>query len=352
VIIVYTSSAAIIELREQICQGIRVVSGLFLCHILVTMRTITTNDFLHPLADRSVVTIGNFDGVHRGHREIFRQVTARAKELSATSVVVTFSPHPLRVLRPDDRRFCLITTDDQKRELIGESDIDLLLVIPFTKEFSALSADMFVRQILHACLGVRFLVIGHDYAFGKGREGNERFLVQMGQELGFEVQSLDPVGDDGVLFSSSTVRRLVTEGKVAEALQILGRCHCISGQVVHGREIGRSLGFPTANIVTHNELISGDGVYAVWVSVLGELVMGACSVGVNPTFGGGEHTIEVFLFDFSNDLYGKDVVIHFVDKLRDVTRFSDKTALMSQIATDVATARRILASGLPVEYRQ
>lgn len=351
-IIVYTDEVAIIEPWGLICQGIRVVSRLFLCHIQETMRTITTNDFSHPLSGRSVVTIGNFDGVHRGHREIFRQVSSRARELSATSVVITFSPHPLRVLRPDDRRFCLITTDEQKRELIGESDIDLLLVIPFTKEFSQLAADMFVRQVLHACLGVCFLVIGHDYAFGRGREGNERFLVQMGQELGFEVQSLDPVGDNGVLFSSSTVRRLVATGAVAEALQILGRCHCISGQVVHGREIGRSLGFPTANIVTLNELIPGDGVYAVWVSVVGELVMGACSVGVNPTFCGGKHTIEVFLLDFSNDLYGKDVVIHFVDKLRDITRFSDKTALMSQIATDVATARRILASALPVEYRK
>lgn len=350
--IVYTSQISIIEPWGRICQGIRVVSGLFLCHILVTMRTITTNDFSHPLADRSVVTIGNFDGVHRGHREIFRQVTTRARELSAVSVVVTFSPHPLRVLRPDDRRFCLITTDEQKRELIGESDIDLLLVIPFTKEFSDLSADAFVRQILHACLGLCYLVIGHDYAFGRGREGDEQFLMQMGQELGFAVQSLDPVGDAGVLFSSSAVRRLVASGAVAEALQILGRCHCVSGRVVHGREIGRSLGFPTANICTQNELIPGDGVYAVWVSVFDQLVMGACSVGVNPTFGGGQHTIEVFLFDFCNDLYGQDVVIHFVDKLRDITRFSDKTALMSQIATDVATARRILASGLPVGFQQ
>jgi len=311
-----------------------------------------TNDFSNPLADRSVVTIGNFDGVHRGHREIFRQVTNRAKELSALSVVVTFTPHPLRVLRPDDRRFCLITTDDQKRELIAESDIDLLLVIPFSQEFSELSADFFVQRVLHTCLGVRFLVIGHDYAFGRGREGNESFLVKMGRELNFEVQTLDPVGDDGILFSSTVVRQLVTDGAVEGALQILGRCHRVSGQVVHGREIGRSLGFPTANIVTHNELIPGDGVYAVWVSVLGELFMGACSVGVNPTFGGGQHTIEVFLFDFSADLYGHDVVIHFVDKLRDIIKFSDKAALMSQIMSDVATARTILASGLPAEYRQ
>jgi len=313
------------------------------------MYTITTDDFSRPLAERSVVTIGNFDGVHRGHREIFRQVASRARERSATSVVVTFSPHPLRVLRPDDRRFCLITTDEQKRELIAESDIDLLLVIPFTLQFSALSAEEFVRRVLCASLGVCFLVIGHDYAFGRGREGNEAFLVRMGEKLGFGVSTLDPVGDGGVLFSSSAVRRLVATGAVSQALQILGRCHRISGQVIHGREIGRSLGFPTANIAPQNELIPADGVYAVWVSVRGELLMGACSIGINPTFEGGLHTIEVFLFDFSGDLYGQKVVLHFVDRLREVICFPDVTALMAQIAADVAKARHILSTGLPME---
>lgn len=313
------------------------------------MRTVTTDDFSRPLADRSVVTIGNFDGVHRGHQEIFRQVTVRAAELSATAVAVTFDPHPLRVLRPDDRRFSLITTGEQKRELIAESDIDLLLVIPFTPAFAAVSADRFVREVLCACLGVQHLVIGHDYAFGKGRQGNESFLVRLGHELGFQVSTLDPVGEGGLLFSSSAVRQLVACGAVADALQILGRCHRICGQVIHGREIGRSLGFPTANIVTRNELIPGDGVYAVWVSVMGELFMGACSVGINPTFGGGAHTVEVFLFDFDGDLYGKELVIHFVDKLRDIALFPDAAALISRIAEDVAVARQILAAGLPAE---
>ncbi len=313
------------------------------------MRTVTTDDFSRPLADRSVVTIGNFDGVHRGHQEIFRQVTVRAAELSATAVAVTFDPHPLRVLRPDDRRFSLITTGEQKRELIAESDIDLLLVIPFTPAFAAVSADRFVREVLCACLGVQHLVIGHDYAFGKGRQGNESFLVRLGHELGFQVSALDPVGEGGLLFSSSAVRQLVACGAVADALQILGRCHRICGQVIHGREIGRSLGFPTANIVTRNELIPGDGVYAVWVSVMGELFMGACSVGINPTFGGGAHTVEVFLFDFDGDLYGKELVIHFVDKLRDIALFPDAAALISRIAEDVAVARQILAAGLPAE---
>lgn len=306
-----------------------------------------TDDFSSQLIERSVVTIGNFDGVHRGHREIFRQVAAKAAELSIPSIVVTFDPHPLKLLRTDEQRPRLITTSEQKRQLIAETDIDLLLVIPFTLEFAAVSAEQFVRRVLHAFLGVQYLIVGHDYSFGRGREGDDQLLTRMGQELGFEVKSLEPVGDGGLLFSSSAVRRLVASGAVVDALQILGRCHRITGQVIHGREIGRLLGFPTANIVTDNELIPGDGVYAVWVAVSDELFMGACSVGVNPTFGGGQRTVEVFLFDFEGDLYGKELVIHFVDKLRDVLHFPDATALIAQISQDVAVARGILAAGLP-----
>lgn len=313
------------------------------------MRTIKTDDFSRSLAKQSVVTIGNFDGVHRGHREIFRQVSAKSAELSMPSVVVTFDPHPLKILRSDEQRPRLITTSEQKRQLIAESDIDLLLVIPFTPDFASVTAEQFVNRVLHVCLGVAYLVIGHDYTFGKDREGNEQFLIQMGKNLGFEVTSLDPVSDGNLLFSSSAVRHLVSRGAVFDALQILGRCHRISGQVVHGREIGRLIGFPTANIITDNELIPGDGVYAVWVSVSDELFMGACSVGINPTFGGDTHTIEVFLFDFKGDLYGKEIVIHFVDKLRDVLCFSDATALMAQISKDVSSARNVLAAGLPME---
>lgn len=313
------------------------------------MRTIITDDFSKQLVERSVVTIGNFDGVHRGHRELFKQVTDRASRLSAASVVITFNPHPLRVLSPDNRRFSLITTFEQKRELIAESDIDLLFVIPFTAVFAAMSAELFARLVLHDTLGACSLMIGHDYAFGKDREGNEASLRSFGKELGFDVFTLDPVGDGELLFSSSSVRKLVSAGAVTDALQILGRCHRISGQVIHGREIGRSLGFPTANIATQNELIPGDGVYAVWISVLGELFMGACSVGINPTFEGGTHTIEVFLFDFNGDLYGQELVIHFVKKLRNVIRFPDATALMAQIADDVTLARSVLTETLPVE---
>lgn len=313
------------------------------------MRIVTRNTFSERLCDRSVVTIGNFDGVHRGHQSIFQQVAESAAKLNADSVVVTFSPHPLRVLRPDDRRFCLISTDEQKQKLIAESDIDLLLVIPFTLEFAALSAEQFVQQVLHTCLGTERLIIGHDYVFGRGREGNEQFLRTKGMELGFAVQAIEPVGDGSRLFSSTAVRKLVAGGDVRDAAQILGRCHCVHGQVVHGREIGRALGFPTANIVTHNELIPGDGVYAVWVSVRDELYMGACSIGVNPTFSGGSRTIEVFLFDFTGDLYGEAVDVQYVERLRSIIKFNDSDALKQQIATDIRLARRVLEAHLPVE---
>ncbi len=315
------------------------------------MRTVTTDDFSSPIARRSVVTIGNFDGVHRGHQEIFRQVIKMAKEQSALSVVITFNPHPLRVLRPDDRRFRLITTQDQKQALISESGIELLLVIPFSNKFASITAEQFVHTVLHGYLGACFVVIGHDYAFGRNREGNELFLTRMGQKLGFGVFSLEPVGDADLLFSSSTVRRLVSSGDMSRATHILGRCHSIVGSVIHGREIGRSLGFPTANIDVKNELIPCDGVYAVWVSVNDELLMGACSIGVNPTFDGGGHTVEVFLFDFEADLYGQNLVIHFVNRLRDVVNFPDVDALISQISTDVARARLILSAGLPMEQK-
>lgn len=311
------------------------------------MRTIRTLDFSQAFAERSVVTIGNFDGVHRGHREIFRRVCSRAAATDATSVVITFDPHPLFVLAPE-RAPLQITTFRQKQDLIAESGIDLLLVIPFNEPFSQMPAETFVRELLVDCLGLRSLVIGHDYAFGRNREGNEQLLARLGNLLGFDLEALDPVGDGSLVFSSSEVRRLVREGDVAAAITLLGRCHRISGTVVHGREIGRSLGFPTANISTDNRLIPSDGVYAVWVEAHGELHMGACSIGVNPTFEGGAGTIEVFLFDFSGDLYDQELTIHFGGRLRDVVRFSGAAALMEQISRDVAAARTMLSAGLPI----
>lgn len=310
------------------------------------MRTLFTQDFSQPILARSVLTIGNFDGVHRGHREIFRTLQQRAAASGAASAVITFNPHPLHLFCPE-RAPLLITTLEQKRALIAESDIDLLLVIPFDLQFASRSAESFVRDVLKGALGVEHLVIGHDYAFGRNREGDEALLSRLAGELDFMVEALDPVGDGGLIFSSSAVRRMVSAGQVAEAIAILGRCHRIAGTVVRGREIGRVLGFPTANIATENQLLPCDGVYAVWVEVAGELHMGACSVGVNPTFGGVVRSLEVFVLDFDAPLYEQQVTVHFVQRLRAIVRFASGDELRRQIADDVATVRRVLAVGLP-----
>jgi len=199
-----------------------------------------------------------------------------------------------------------------------------------------------VRNILCGSLGMRHIIIGHDYAFGRGREGNFEMLQHMGIDIGFTVEDMSPVGDGEIVFSSSLVRSEIIAGDVAATSKILGRYYQISGTVVHGREIGQALGFPTANIVTPNELVPRDGVYAVMVSVDGQLLKGACNIGQNPTFTGGEHTIEVFLLDFSGLIYGKDIAVCFVERLRDVKKFQGADELMYAISQDVENTIMIL----------
>ena len=289
----------------------------------------------------SIITIGNFDGVHRGHAEIFAHLKKAGTSRGIPSVVVTFEPHPLKILAPDSAP-SLITTFDQKVALIENSGIDYLVVVPFTKEFSRLSATDFVLTVLCAPLGMQHIIIGHDYAFGRGREGNFSTLKRLGERHNFTIEDLPPIGEKGIVFSSSLVRAAISSGDMASAARILGRYYQIFGTVEHGREIGTSLGFPTANIHTTNELLPADGVYAVKVEVHGQYVSGACSIGCNPTFGGIMRTVEVFLLDFSGQIYGQSIKMHFVQRLRPVRKFSDSEALKAQIDLDVTDARRIL----------
>jgi riboflavin kinase/FMN adenylyltransferase len=191
---------------------------------------------------------------------------------------------------------------------------------------------------------MRHIIIGHDYAFGKGREGNCTTLKRIGAEKGFTLEDMEPIGEGGLVFSSSLARRLIAAGEMEGASGILGRYYMISGTVVHGRDIGRSLGFPTANISAHNELLPPDGVYAVMVSLDGRLFKGACSIGVNPTFDGGSRAIEVFLLDFDDQIYGREIAVWFVQRLRDVTKFPDADELVSAISRDVLQTRNILAA--------
>jgi len=305
------------------------------------MRIVTGTEILNKNFEGSVVTIGNFDGVHKGHLEIFRHLKDKARRLDLPTVVVTFEPHPLKVLAPDKAPE-LITTFEQKARLIADSGIDCLVVVTFTTEFSLTSAEEFVRNTLCDSLGMSHIVIGHDYAFGRGREGNYLTLEKIGAEQGFTLEDMNPIGESGIVFSSSLVRRMVAEGDMGSASKILGRYHTISGTVVHGREIGHKIGFPTANISTSNELIPTDGVYAVMVAVEGKLVKGACNIGLNPTFNGGKHTIEVFLLDFTGEIYGRELSVCFVQRLRDVRKFSDASALKLAIGQDVEQTRAIL----------
>lgn len=305
------------------------------------MRIVTGSDIYTNILDASIVTIGNFDGVHRGHAEIFAHLKKQSSDRDLPSVVVTFQPHPLKVLAPETAP-SMITTFDQKAALIEGFGIDYLVVVPFTKEFSRLSARDFVVDLLCSSLGMKHIIIGHDYAFGRNREGTFQTLEQLGEKHGFTLEDLPPIGEEGAVFSSSLVRSAVVDGDMGAAARILGRYYQISGTVVHGREVGHSLGFPTANIATQNELLPPDGVYAVMVLVDGVCVKGACNIGCNPTFNGTTRSVEVFLLDYSGDLYGHEISVLFVLKLRSEQKFSAIDELKNAISRDVATTRAVL----------
>jgi riboflavin kinase/FMN adenylyltransferase len=305
------------------------------------MQLVTGLNVYDKTIDASVVTIGNFDGVHQGHAEIFSHLKNTSVARSLPSVVVTFEPHPLKILAPDSAPL-MITTFEQKAELIEKFGIDYLVVVPFTSELSQFSASDFVINILCSSLGMRHIIIGHDYAFGKGREGNFQTLELLGEMHGFTLEDIPPIGEEATVFSSSLVRFAVSGGDVVSAARILGRYYELSGTVIHGRKIGQSIGFPTANISSNNELIPADGVYAVMVKVGRRFVKGACNIGCNPTVGGKKQTIEVFLLDFSDQIYNQEVSIHFVQQLRKVQKFTEISALKSAINNDVENARFIL----------
>jgi riboflavin kinase/FMN adenylyltransferase len=292
---------------------------------------------------RTVVTIGNFDGVHLGHRSILARVVKRAKELEAQSVAVTFDPHPMKVLRPK-AALPLLTTPEQKTELMAASGLDAVVVLPFTREFAALPAREFVRRYFLEGLRVREVVVGHDYCFGRGREGNIELLKEMGRNHGFTVQVVWAVEVEGAVVSSSLIRAMLRLGKVEEAGRLLGRPYGVAGRVVAGKGRGaKLLGIPTANIRPENELLPATGIYAVRVRRGKETLEGAANIGTAPTFADGEYTLEIHLLDFSGDIYGEELAVEFVARLREERRFPGIEALAAQIKADIAKAREVLA---------
>jgi riboflavin kinase/FMN adenylyltransferase len=290
---------------------------------------------------RPVLTLGNFDGVHLGHQAIFKKVVGRAREIGGTSIAFTFEPHPLKVLAPE-RSPLLLNTFHGKMRLFEQAGTDVVICANFTREFADQHPEDFARDVLHKLINVNEVFVGYDYAFGRGREGSIESLKKMGQTYGFRVGVVEPVLVDGTVVSSSAVRELLSKGQMQEAARLLGRHYAIEGEVVHGSHRGHTLGFPTANLKTANELIPGFGVYAVIAHVDCRPFKGVASIGIRPTFNNGPVSIEVYLFEFEQDIYGKEMEVAFVKRLRGEEKFPDAGALVRQIRKDVQDAQRIL----------
>ena len=293
-----------------------------------------------------VVTIGNFDGVHIGHQKIFRSVVEKAREINGTPIAITFNPHPVRVLAPE-RGLKIITTPEDKTRLIADMGIKVLICIPFDREFARTDPDDFIKDILVDRLGVKYVIVGHSYSFGKGKKGTTALLRRRGSKYGFKatVVRYAKVYDDVV--SSSRVRSLVLRGRVCEASRMLGRAYHFEGSVVKGAGRGASLlHTPTANISTSNELIPKEGVYAVKVSFPdspSSVFDGVANIGKNPTFGDVPMSYEVHIFDFNKDLVGQRIKVHFIDRVRDEKKFSGIHELEDQIHKDIEKTKLILS---------
>lgn len=294
----------------------------------------------------AVVTIGNFDGVHIGHQSLFHEVIETADAIDGTSVAMTFEPHPIKVLKQNGHP-PLITLYEQKVELITKTGIDVLISVPFTQKFAEVTAGEFVEEILIKRVGMKAIVVGKDYTFGKNREGNVDFLKNEAERLSFKLIVADwiqPPANGSVRISSTRIREFVTDGKLDEAHKLLGRYYQIRGTVETGRNRGgKLLGFPTANIKLYDELAPKIGVYAVTVECHGSKYKGVANIGYSPTFGDHLYTVEVHILNFNDNIYGKKIWINFIERLRNEKKFSGISELSEQIRRDIAKAREILS---------
>ncbi|WP_138429956.1 bifunctional riboflavin kinase/FAD synthetase [Fodinibius saliphilus] len=295
----------------------------------------------------TVVTVGTFDGVHAGHRAIMDTVADKAEKRGARSAIVTFDPHPRDIINPGEAGIKLLTTLQERAEILDELGIDTMVVIPFDRDFSLLSSEEFVRDIIYEKIGVSEFVIGYDHQFGRNREGTIETIEQIGGELDFDtyVVSKREVGTKTV--SSTAIRDAISEeGNMEQATRFLQRPYRLNGMVVHGDKRGKKIGFPTANIrPEHNKkIIPKSGVYAVKVRINGDWYKGMMNIGVRPTFDGEQQTLEVHLFNFNKDIYGKEVQVRFYKRIRDEKKFEGQDELVSQLQNDEREAEEILAA--------
>ena len=296
---------------------------------------------------RGAIAVGVFDGLHVGHRALFDR--ARVRAAGGACRAVSFEPHPDIVLARDFRPLAPLTPLPEKHARLAALGVELH-VLPFTRELAALEPEVFVTRHLVEPYHPAWLVVGEDFALGRGRAGDVARLRELGQVHGFQVDALPLHVEAGAPVTSSRIRALLSEGRVAEAATLLGRAYGFTALVVRGDQIGRTLGYPTANLRLHDDQhIPAHGIYAVWVRIEGESQwrMGAMSVGVRPTFGGGLRTLEVFLLDWSGDVYGRDLTVAFHDGLRPEAAFPGRAELIAAMAADVAEARRRLTAARP-----
>lgn len=289
----------------------------------------------------TVATMGNFDGIHLGHQALVRNTVEESKRLGYPSTVLTFEPHPLKILAPE-RAPSLILSYEDKIALLQSLGVDIVIAQRFDRQFASISADDFVRRFLVDRLKVKKLWVGRDLRFGQGRRGGTDDLLRLAAGAGFEVGVLDPILLDGIRISSSRIRQLVEEGRVAEVRPMLGRYHFVSGRIVTGHRRGRELGFPTANIATQTEVVPLNGIYATLTELQNKRLLSVSSVGINPTFGDGPRTVESFILDFDGDIYGERIKLSFVQRIRGEKKFAVVKDLIAQMHEDVKHARAAL----------
>jgi len=298
---------------------------------------------VNPNSD-TIVTIGAFDGVHLGHQHLVRQMVQEARQTKRLAGLITFHPHPSAVLSPyNPTRY--LSTPGEKAALLEKLGLDILAILPFDQQMAQTSARDFTAR-LRRHLHMAELWVGADFALGRAREGNVEVLQVLGQELGFSVRVIEPLTWQGQVISSTRIRSLILKGKVRQAAQLLGRYPSLAGEVVRGSQRGHCLGFPTANLAVRKErVIPADGIYAVYVWLGEERHQGVANIGVRPSFEvGGERMVEVHILDFNEDIYGCDLVVEFVERLREERRYTDIEKLRAQVDQDIAHARDILAN--------
>lgn len=301
-------------------------------------------DTLAPLP-YAVVTSGTFDGVHRGHQTILNRLTEIARSSQGESVVLTYWPHPRTVVANDSQNLKLLSTLDEKIALLDQAGIDHLVIIPFTRSFSQLSSEEFIQQILIDKIGTKKLVIGYDHRFGKDRQGGFDYIKAHQREYGFEVEEIPRQDVEAVGVSSSKIRIALGDGHIQTASLFLGRLYSLTGTIVKGKQLGRTIGFPTANLQVDDpsKLVPANGVYAVDVVYKNQRLGGMLNIGLRPTVGGTYQTIETYIFDFDADIYGEHLTLKFREFLRPEQKFDGLPALVAQLKVDEERARRGLA---------